>query len=126
MEEKNFKLIISFLGKEFYGWQKQKNKNTVQEIIENSAKKIFKTDIKIYGCGRTDSKVSGINYISNLKVKTNLTPLNIKNALNSRLPNSIHIKSVEEVNPNFHSRYSVKRKTYRYIITLKKTPFLSD
>ncbi|MCM8804457.1 MAG: tRNA pseudouridine(38-40) synthase TruA [Candidatus Omnitrophica bacterium] len=126
MEEKNFKLIISFLGKDFYGWQKQKNKKTIQEEIESACKKIFNKEIKIIGCGRTDSKASGINYIANLKVKTNLNSLNIKNGLNSYLPNSIYIKDVKEVEKDFHSRYSAKRKTYRYIISLKKTPFLTD
>jgi tRNA pseudouridine38-40 synthase len=126
MEEKNFKLTISFVGKDFYGWQKQKDKRTVQEEVENALKKIFNEDIKIIGCGRTDSKVSGINYVANVKIKTKLSPLNIKNALNSYLPPSIYIKEVEEVPLNFHSRYSVKRKTYRYVISLKKTPFLVD
>jgi len=126
MEEKNLKLVISFFGKDFHGWQKQKDKKTAQEVIENTVKEIFKSDFKIIGCGRTDSKVSGINYVANLKIKTNLSPLNIKNALNSKLPSSIYIKNVEEVASNFHSRYSAKRKIYRYIISLKKTPFLSD
>jgi tRNA pseudouridine38-40 synthase len=126
MEEKNFKLIISFLGKEFYGWQKQKDKRTVQEEIENALKKIFNKDVKIIGCGRTDSKASGINYVANIKVNTKLNSLNIKNALNSLLPPSIYIKEVEEVPLDFHSRYSVRGKTYRYIISLKKTPFLAD
>ncbi|MGC8976668.1 MAG: tRNA pseudouridine(38-40) synthase TruA [Candidatus Ratteibacteria bacterium] len=126
MEEKNFKLIISFWGKDFYGWQKQKDKISVEEEIEKACKKIFNSEIKVIGCGRTDSKVSGINYVANLKVKTNLNPLNIKNALNSNLPNSIYIKDVIEVLPEFHSRYSAKRKVYRYIISLKKTPFLNQ
>jgi len=126
MEEKNFKLIISFFGKEFHGWQKQKNKKTIQEEIENALKKIFNKDVKVIGCGRTDSKVSGINYVANIKVNTRLNSSNVKNALNSILPPSIYIKEVEEVPLDFHSRYSVKRKTYRYIISLKKTPFLSD
>lgn len=126
MEQRNFKLIISFSGKDFYGWQRQKDKKTIQEEIENACEKIFNTKIKITGCGRTDSKVSGINYVANLKIKTDLSPLNIKNALNSYLPNSIYIKDVKEARQNFHSRYNAKRKTYRYIISLKKTPFLQD
>jgi tRNA pseudouridine38-40 synthase len=124
MEEKNFKLVISFIGKNYNGWQKQKNKKTVQEIIENKCREIFKKDVKIIGCGRTDSKVNGINYVANFKVETELTPLNIKNALNSKLPSEIYIKNVEIVNHDFHSRYSAKKKIYRYIVTLNRTPFL--
>jgi len=126
MEEKNLKFKISFLGKEFFGWQKQKNKRTVQEEIENALRKIFNKDVKLIGCGRTDSKVNGINYVANIRINTKLNLLNIKNALNSVLPSSIYIKEVEEVPLDFHSRYSVKKKVYRYIISLKKTPFLND
>ncbi|MCM8801831.1 MAG: tRNA pseudouridine(38-40) synthase TruA, partial [Candidatus Omnitrophica bacterium] len=96
------------------------------ETIENTLKEIFKTDIKLIGCGRTDSKVNGVNYVANFKLQTKLSPLNIKNALNSKLPTDIYIKDVEEVDLNFHSRYSVKRKMYRYLIALKRTPFLND
>ncbi|HOK56314.1 MAG TPA: tRNA pseudouridine(38-40) synthase TruA [bacterium] len=126
MEEKNFKLIISFKGKNYNGWQRQKNKTTIQEIIEKKCREIFKTDVRIIGCGRTDSKVNGINYVANFKIKTKLTSLNLKNALNSKLPSDIYIKNVEEVSQDFHSRYDAKKKTYRYIITFKKTPFLND
>lgn len=126
MEEKNFKLIISFIGKDYYGWQKQKDKNTIQEKIEKALEEIFKIKIKINGCGRTDSKVHGINYVANFKIKTKLKPENIRNALNSKLPPSIYIKDIEEVPSDFHARYSAKRKTYRYIISLRKTPFLED
>lgn len=126
MEEKNFKLTISFSGKDFYGWQKQKNQLTVQGEIEKTAEIIFKQKVKVTGCGRTDAKVHGINYVANLKVKTKMNQINVKNAFNSLLPPSIYIKEVKEVDKGFHSRYQAKRKTYRYIITLKKTPFLED
>lgn len=126
MKERNFKLIISFLGSEFFGWQKQKEERTVQGEIENALKKIFNKEIKVIGCGRTDSKVNGINYVANMKIETNLKPENIKNALNSLLPESIYVKDVKEVDLDFHSRYKARRKTYRYIISLQKTPFLSN
>ncbi|MCM8771704.1 MAG: tRNA pseudouridine(38-40) synthase TruA [Candidatus Omnitrophica bacterium] len=126
MEEKNFKIIVSFAGKDYYGWQKQKDKNTVQEKIEKALQEIFKFNVKVNGCGRTDSKAHGINYVANFKVKTRLKPENIKNALNSKLPSSIYVKDVIEVPPEFHARYSAKRKIYRYIISLQKTPFLED
>lgn len=126
MKEKNFKLTISFSGKDFYGWQRQKNKKTVQEEIEKVAEKIFKQKVKVIGCGRTDSGVHAINYVANLKVKTSMNEINVKNAFNSNLPSSIYIKDVKHVNNEFHSRYFSKRKTYRYIITLERTPFLED
>ncbi len=97
MEEKNFKVTISFDGSSFYGWQKQKNKPTICGEIEKAVKKLFNQNVKVIGCGRTDAKVHGINYVANFKVKTLLTTDNIKNGLNFYLPETIRIKKPKEV-----------------------------
>jgi len=96
----------------------------VQETIEKTALKIFGKDIKIKGCGRTDSKVHGICYVANFKIETDLKEEEIKEAFNSNLPFSIRIKKVEFERDNFHSRYSAKSKVYRYLITEFPSPFL--
>jgi len=126
MPLKNVKISLSFDGTHFYGWQKQKDKTTVQEEIEKGIKKITGVETKITGCGRTDAGVHAINYVANFKIETRLTPEEIKNALNSVLPEEIFIKKVEFVEENFHSRYSAKRKTYLYLISNQKTPFLKN
>ena len=125
MREKNVKLVIAYNGSRFYGWQRQKNENSVQGTIEKALKKITGEDIKITGCGRTDSKVHAISYVANFRIETSLTTEQIKKALNSNLPTDIHIKSAEIVDHTFHSRYSAKRKTYRYLIVYEeRSPFL--
>jgi tRNA pseudouridine38-40 synthase len=48
----------------------------------------------------------------------------MKNAINSRLPRDVYIKSIEIVDESFHSRYNAKSKTYRYVIDLNEfNPF---
>ena len=37
-------------------------------------------------------------------------------AINTKLKRSVRIKKAEEVDERFHSRYTCKRKTYRYVI----------
>ncbi|RKY30561.1 MAG: tRNA pseudouridine(38-40) synthase TruA [Candidatus Omnitrophota bacterium] len=124
MREKNVKLILSFDGSGFYGWQRQKDKISIQETIENAGLKIFGKEIKIKGCGRTDSKVHGLSYVANFKIETDLKEEEIKGAFNSNLPPSIRIKKVEIEKDDFHSRYSAKSKVYRYLITQSPSPFL--
>jgi len=126
MKEKNIKLVLAYNGSRFYGWQKQKDKITVQETIEKALKVITGEDIKINGCGRTDRGVHAISYVANFKTSSYLTSRQIKNALNANLFPYIFIKSAEVVSPEFHSRYSAKKKTYRYLIkTGEKNPFLN-
>ncbi|MCM8760274.1 MAG: tRNA pseudouridine(38-40) synthase TruA [Candidatus Omnitrophica bacterium] len=125
MKEKNVKLVIAYNGSRFYGWQRQKKEESIQETIEKALKKITGEDIKLVGCGRTDSKVHAISYTANFKTTSYLTPTQIKKALNANLPYDIYVKSAEFVEPEFHSRYSARKKTYRYLIVCgERSPFL--
>ena len=123
---RNIKLTFSFDGSNFSGWQKQKNKRSVQETIEKALKKITQEKIKIIGCGRTDSGVHAINYVGNFKTSSKIPCENFKKAINSFLAPEIYVKKVEDVSLSFHSRYDAKRKTYIYLISLSKSPFLKN
>lgn len=124
--ERNIKLVISYNGSRFSGWQNQKTGLTIQGTIEKSLKKILGEDVKLTGCGRTDARVHAISYTANFKTASErLTPQQIKNALNAILPDDVCVKSAGVAKPDFHSRYAAKRKTYRYLIVCgDKSPFL--
>ena len=71
--------------------------------------------------GRTDRGVHALGQVANFKIKSEKLEIEkFPIALNSKLKNSIRIKSAEIVDENFHSRYSVHSKTYRYIINNSK------
>jgi len=123
---RNIKLTFSFDGSNFSGWQKQEEKRSVQETLEEALKKITQEKIKIIGCGRTDRGVHAINYVANFKTNSKIPVDNLKKAINSFLAPEVYIKKVEEVPLNFHSRYDVKKKTYIYLISLSRCPFLKN
>ncbi|PMQ00997.1 MAG: tRNA pseudouridine(38-40) synthase TruA [Dictyoglomus sp. NZ13-RE01] len=124
----NWKLTISYFGKDFYGFQKQKDKRTVQGVLENILKDIFQEDIRIIGAGRTDRGVHAINQVVNFKTEKDFHIEKLKYVLNSLLPRDITLKDLEIVGDDFHARYSAKNKTYMYIIYNSKniSPFLWD
>jgi len=115
----NYKLDIAYNGLNYYGWQKQKNKITIQETIENVLKKIFNlNDIKLIGASRTDAKASAFHQIANFKVPEKFkikTDLLIK-LLNHHLPYDISINNVEIVDNKFHSQYNAKKREYIYLV----------
>jgi len=121
----NFKLIISYDGTNYQGWQIQKNGITVQETIEKAIYRLFNENIKIIGSSRTDSGVHAKFQVANFKIKTQLTCQKIKLALNKYLPVDIVILKVEEVSLDFHSRFDAKEKNYKYYIlnSRDKDPF---
>lgn len=112
----NYKLTIEYEGTNYHGWQRQKNKITVQETIEKNLKRIFNEKIDIVGQGRIDAGAHALCQVANFKVEKDFNPLDLKRALNSLLFPDIRIKDVEFVDDEFHARYSAKARYYRYII----------
>ena len=114
---RNIKLIISYHGKYFSGWQVQKDVVTIQDEIEKSLSKILKEDIKLTGSGRTDAGVHAIAQVANFITKNDKIELKaFVLGLNSVLKEGISIMSAQEVALDFNSRKSAKNKTYIYQI----------
>lgn len=118
----NLKLVIEYDGKNYSGWQRQKNEPSVQQKIEDSLAVIFKGEkITITGAGRTDAGVHAYAQCANFRIdrsrlqQTSTERLMI--SLNALLPGDIVIKSVKKVNTGFRARYSAKKREYIYRIT---------
>lgn len=111
-----YKFIIQYDGSYFSGWQFQKNKMTVQGLLEEALKKISKTKerIPVYGAGRTDAGVHAWGQVAHADINLNLNNNDMQNALNGNLPDYCRISKVEKVSKNFHSRYNAKSRFYRY------------
>ncbi|RLB11936.1 MAG: tRNA pseudouridine(38-40) synthase TruA [Deltaproteobacteria bacterium] len=120
--KKNIKLVIAYDGTNYHGWQVQKDKRTIQGTIEEQLRRITGENIRIIGSGRTDAGVHALNQVANFKTNSDLTPLQIKRALNSLLPEDIYVKSAECVPLKFHARYMAKSKTYEYRILNREEP----
>lgn len=113
---RNIKLTIEYDGKDFNGWQKQPDKLNIQGTIEKAIEQITGEVVDLNASGRTDRGVHALGQVANFKTNSNLPIEKFPIALNSNLKKSIRIKNAEEVEENFHSRLSCKRKTYRYVI----------
>ena len=118
---RNIKLVIEYQGKDFNGWQKQPNKLNIQGEIERAIGSITGEEIELIGSGRTDAGVHSLGQVANFKTNSNIPIEKFPIAINSKLKKSIVIKSAEEVEERFHSRYSVHSKKYRYIINNSPT-----
>ncbi|MCB0707617.1 MAG: tRNA pseudouridine(38-40) synthase TruA [Saprospiraceae bacterium] len=117
-------LHIGFDGSNYIGWQRQPVGTSVQETIEDALKRIFKTDITVYGCGRTDSGVHASQYMFHITLIEALD-FDLKFRLNKNLPDEIAVYDIVEIENNQHARYDATWRTYDYFIHLYKDPFLS-
>ncbi len=113
---RNIKIIIEYDGKDYNGWQKQKNKLNIQGEIERAIEEITGEKVDLIASGRTDAGVHALAQVANFKIEKDIPIEKIPYALNSKLKKSIRIKEAKEVDEKFHSRYTCKRKTYKYVI----------
>lgn len=119
---RNLKLTIEYDGTNYCGWQKQVQKNTVQQTIEDTILHITKEKAVLYGSGRTDSGVHALGQVANFKTNSGLSTTQIQKALNTMIPDDIAILGVEEVPLEFHSQYNSKSKIYIYKILNREYP----
>ena len=122
----NFKLIIQYLGTSYNGWQYQPTAPTIQNAIESAFKKILhknKQNINLIGSGRTDSGVHALGQVANIKINTNLSEKDIRNAINANLPGDIYISDCSVVDLDFNARFSANKRCYIYKIDREYTPF---
>lgn len=127
---RNIKLEIEYDGTFFCGWQiqnrsldsRKSKKESIQGLLENNLSKILREKIKVVGSGRTDSGVHALGQVANFRTDSDISLEKIKHSLNSLLPAEIAIKNISCVKEDFHSRYQVKSKVYRYLILNQKYP----
>lgn len=113
-----YKCVVMYDGTNFHGFQVQDELRTVQLEIENVLKIICKKEIRIYPAGRTDTGVHALGQVFHFDTEIDMPNWNMKNAINSRLPRDIHILSAEHVDMDFHARFSVHSKEYKYLIDI--------
>ena len=114
---RNIKLILEYDGTDFFGFQRQPGKRTIQSELEKAFQRIFRKRIKISAAsGRTDAGVHAKGQVVNFKVDSEIPLRNIHRALNTYLPEDLAVNHIEEVSPDFHARFWAKSKIYQYAI----------
>src|SRR6202142_288121 len=113
---RNLKLILSYDGSEFGGWQGQPGSVTVQGTLASAIGRVTGEKVLPQGSGRTDAGVHALAQVVTFVTESSVPPANFVKALNDILPSAIRVSDVEEVAPEFHARHCALKKTYRYRI----------
>lgn len=114
----NYKLIITYDGTDYCGWQIQPNGISIQEIIQEKVSIICREKITVIGSGRTDAGVHALGQTANFHAPEIKDLFRFQGSLNSLLPKDIRILSTEEVTKSFHAQYSPIGKIYHYHLHL--------
>lgn len=133
-ERVTFKIVISYDGASFDGWQKQPGLNTVQDSVERSlgafidewkVQELKEKCKPLEGCavvaGRTDKGVSAVGQVCSFYTwRKDVKSCHIEDAINSEAPGKLRALSVSEVSRAFHPNFSAKWRRYLYIFPLNE------
>jgi len=111
------RLLISYDGTDFLGWQKQRNSpNTVQGILEKVVSKIFNKPTRVIGSSRTDSGVHALSQMAHFECDRDPKSFPLVRALNNMTPLTISIKKAWIAPQTFHALGTKSHKSYRYYV----------
>lgn len=110
-------MSFSYDGSKYNGYQKQPNKNTIQDVLENMLEKINSNKkVLLVASGRTDSGVHALNQKAHFDLNMDMDTDKLKYSINKMLPNDIYVNDIVKVSDDFHARFTAKRKKYTYRI----------
>jgi tRNA pseudouridine38-40 synthase len=117
-----YALRLSYLGKNYCGWQRQSLEKenapvlpSIQEKIEFAVSSMIDVKTNVVGSGRTDAGVNAVCQIAHFRCESEKYSVEIfKRGLNSLLPPDIRVMSVYAVPDDFHAQRSATKKQYSY------------
>ncbi|MBN1939680.1 MAG: tRNA pseudouridine(38-40) synthase TruA [Candidatus Aminicenantes bacterium] len=121
----NYKIILSYDGTDYFGWQRQPKGRTIQGTLEETLTRLAGTKVDVAGAGRTDAGVHALGQAASFKAEFRLGDAELFKALNGILPPDIRVLTLERVPAGFHARRDARGKIYQYRIVTGKaiSPF---
>jgi len=119
-------MIIAYDGTDYFGWQRQKEKLAVAQVLEDTFATVFNRNITLFAASRTDAGVHAVGQVVTFKTDLVVQTQKMMRAWNNLLPSNIAIRSIEKAEADFHLHANVVNKTYWYHFFSKPPlPFVS-
>lgn len=110
-------ISIAYDGSKYSGLQKLKSELTVQGELESVLSKLDEAPVKVVSSGRTDKGVHALEQMCSFEITKNTTPFRLRYYIDRSTSPYLYVKTCQVIeDENFHARFSVKRKTYKYLI----------
>jgi tRNA pseudouridine38-40 synthase len=113
---RNIQLLISYDGTDFSGWQRQPDRRTVQQVLEEAIGRLTGVEATTNASGRTDAGVHAVGQVVHFFTASRHDPETFVKALNAMLPPDVRVKGAWERPQAFHATLDAKAKLYRYVI----------
>lgn len=111
------RLIVSYDGAAFAGWQRQANAVAVQEVLEGALGALLAAPVRAVGASRTDAGVHARGqsvHLEPVETAAALPPRALVHGANHRLPAALRVLAAHVMPPGFHARRHACAKEYSY------------
>ncbi len=114
-------LGVQYIGTGWNGYQKQPERNTVQDRLEIALEKFACVPLSTTCAGRTDAGVHAIEQVVHFDTELDRPAQSWVRGVNAFLPESIVVRWAAIVEPDeegqdFHARFSARSRTYHYVL----------
>jgi len=118
-----YKLTLEYDGGPFCGWQRQTDRPSLQQALEEAVTAFCGETVAVQAAGRTDAGVHALGQVVHLDLAREVALDTLRNALNYHLrPAPIVVLEAAAVAPDFHARFSARARHYRYLIVNRAAP----
>ena len=117
---KRIALGIQYDGTAFNGYQKQPDRNTVQDRLEIALKQFARVELATTCAGRTDTGVHALEQVIHFDTDLNRSTQSWVRGVNAFLPDAIAVRwatTIPELpGQEFHARFAAFARTYHYVL----------
>lgn len=113
---RNIKLLLAYDGSRYHGWERQKERPTLQQTLEEAIHALTGEHVRLSASGRTDAGVHALGQVVNFYTHSRHPAETFLRALNARLPDDFVVRAAAEVPHEFHANYDTLGKLYRYLV----------
>lgn len=122
-----YMLILEFDGGPFVGWQRQDNGSSIQGALEDAVFRFCGERVTAHSAGRTDAGVHALGMPAHFDIEKETDAHTVREAINYYLkPAPIAALTAVRVDDDFHTRFSAKRRHYRYRLVNRRAPLTLD
>ncbi|MDA8344683.1 MAG: tRNA pseudouridine synthase A [Thermaerobacter sp.] len=116
------RFVIAYEGTRYAGWQRQKNGQAVQGVLEAALSELEARDVAVLGASRTDAGVHALGQVAWAETRRPLDPERYRIALNALLPDDVRVRRCDLPEGKFLPLQGVIEKTYAYRVDLGPAP----
>jgi len=109
-------LGLEYDGGQFCGWQSQPSGCGAQDHLQAALARLAGHEIKVAAAGRTDTGVHALSQVVHFDTEVVRPQSAWVRGVNAFLPSGLRVLWAQQVDAEFHARFSAERRSYQYLL----------